>query len=133
MPDKRYQQGPSLPRGRSRSRSLRAQLHFPVSRVERFLRQGHYAQRLSPEAPVFLAAVLEYLTAEILVLAGNAASDNKKSRIAPCHLQLAILNDAELNRLFGQVTISQDGVFPQLHSRLQPSKAHNYQSPVKAK
>ncbi|XP_003341803.1 histone H2A-beta, sperm-like [Monodelphis domestica] len=143
MPEKRSHHGSLNTHNQIRSRSSRAQLQFPVSRVDRFLRQGHYAQRLASSAPVFLAAVLEYLTAEILELAGNAARDNKKTRIAPCHVQLAVRNDVELNQLFGHVTISQGGVLPRIHPELvQPAtggrssqshvgRNHNYS--VKAK
>lgn len=107
----------------SQSRSSKAGLTFPVGRVHRLLRKGNYAQRVGAAAPVYLAAVLEYLAAEILELAGNAARDNKKTRIIPRHLQLAIRNDEELNKLLGHVTIAQGGVLPNIHQNLLPKKS----------
>ena len=106
-----------------KSRSAKAGLQFPVGRIHRKLRKGNYAQRIGAGAPVYLAAVLEYLTAEILELAGNAARDNKKTRIIPRHLQLAIRNDEELNKLLGGVTIAQGGVLPNIHASLLPKKS----------
>ena len=107
---------------KSKSRSSKAGLQFPVGRIHRLLRKGNYAQRIGAGAPVYLAAVLEYLSAEILELAGNAARDNKKTRIIPRHLQLAIRNDEELNKLLGSVTIAQGGVLPNIHAVLLPKK-----------
>ncbi|KAL7490710.1 hypothetical protein ACHAWT_000745 [Skeletonema menzelii] len=86
--------------------SAKAGLQFPVGRIGRYLRQGKYATRMGAGAPVYLAAVLEYLCAEILELAGNAARDNKKARIVPRHITLAVKNDEELNKLLGEVPIS---------------------------
>ena len=105
------------------SRTTRAGLQFPVGRIHRLLRRGNYAKRIGSGAPVYLAAVMEYLTAEILELAGNAARDNKKARINPRHLQLAIKNDEELNQLLSGVTISQGGVIPFIHSVLLPNRS----------
>lgn len=107
---------------KSSSRSEKAGLQFPVGRIHRFLRKGNYAQRIGSGAPVYLAAVLEYLTAEILELAGNAASVNKKKTISPRHLQLAIRNDEELNKLLRDVTIASGGIMPNIHSFLLPKK-----------
>ena len=69
--------------GKAKSRSSRAGLQFPVGRIHRLLRKGNYAERVGAGAPVYLAAVMEYLAAEVLELAGNAARDNKKTRIIP--------------------------------------------------
>ncbi|KAE9545472.1 hypothetical protein AGLY_001015 [Aphis glycines] len=108
--------------GKSKTRSSRAGLQFPVGRIHRLLRKGNYAERVGAGAPVYLAAVMEYLAAEVLELAGNAARDNKKSRIIPRHLQLAIRNDEELNKLLSGVTIAQGGVLPNIQAVLLPKK-----------
>jgi histone H2A len=107
-------------KGKSVSKSAKAGLQFPVGRIARYLKKGKYAERLGGGAPVYLASVLEYLAAEVLELAGNAARDNKKSRIIPRHIQLAIRNDEELSKLLGDVTIAQGGVLPNIHSVLLP-------------
>jgi len=109
-------------RTKAKTRSSRAGLQFPVGRMHRLLRKGNYAKRVGAGAPVYLAAILEYLSAEILELAGNAARDNKKTRIIPRHLQLAIRNDEELNKLLSGVTIAQGGVLPNIQSILLPKK-----------
>ncbi|XP_069491726.1 histone H2A-like [Ambystoma mexicanum] len=105
-----------------KTRSSRAGLQFPVGRIHRLLKKGHYTDRIGSGASVYLAAVLEYLTAEVLELAGNAARDNKKARIVPRHLQLAVRNDEELNKLFSGVTIAQGGVLPNIQAQLLPKR-----------
>uniref|UniRef100_A0A672UP03 Histone H2A n=1 Tax=Strigops habroptila TaxID=2489341 RepID=A0A672UP03_STRHB len=78
-----------------KSKSAKAGLQFPVGRIYRLLKRGNYADRIGTGTAIYLAAVLEYLSAEILELAGNAARENKKTRILPRHIQLAVRNDDE--------------------------------------
>jgi histone H2A len=110
--------GKAVERKGARSKSSKAGLQFPVGRIGRFLKDGRYAKKIGSGAPVYLAAVLEYVAAEILELAGNAAKEQKKQRIIPRHLQLAIRNDEELNKFLGNATIASGGVMPHIHAQL---------------
>lgn len=160
--------GKGAARKKSVTKSTKAGLQFPVSRLARYLKKGRYAQRVGSGAPVYLAAVLEYLAAEVrllvvsfcflcvflvvmcvqircpgecsdvvgfsvqvLELAGNASRDNKKSRIIPRHIQLAIRNDEELGKLLSGVTIAYGGVLPNIHTVLLPKKSAAGEKPEK--
>ena len=65
----------------------------------RYLKVAILKRRVAVGAPIYLSAVLEYLCAEVLELAGNAARDNKKKIITPRHILLAVANDDELHRV----------------------------------
>ncbi|XP_062846210.1 core histone macro-H2A.1 isoform X2 [Trichomycterus rosablanca] len=104
------------------SRSVKAGVIFPVGRMLRYIKHNLPKYRVGVGAPVYLAAVLEYLTAEILELAGNAARDNKKGRVSPRHILLAIANDEELNQLLRGVTVAAGGVLPNIHPELLAKK-----------
>ena len=103
-----------------RSMAQKSGLIMPVVKFKKALKKGNFAHNIGNGAAVYMAAVLEYLVAELLELSGNAATDNKKMRIIPRHLQLAIRNDIELNKLLQSVTISQGGVMPFIHTVLLP-------------
>ena len=104
-------------------KSKKAGLTFPVTRTAGLSKKRRYSTRVGKGAGVYTAAVLEYLCAEMLELAGNASRDNKKKRITPGFLTLAIRNDEELNKLLGGVTIASGGVLPNIQQVLLKKKA----------
>ena len=109
-------------KGGNVTKSSKAGLIFPVGRCARKIRQGRYARQVGVGGGVFMAAALEYLTMEILDLAGQCADEHKKKTIQPRHLQLAIRNDDELNKLMAESLISAGGVRPNVSEILFPKK-----------
>jgi len=108
------------------SQAKKAGLLFPVGRIGSQLRRGQYARRVGASAAVYLAAVLEYLTAELLELtvkaATSAAAAGKKkkavTRLNPRILTLAVRHDEDLGALLQNVTLSRGGVLPVVNKAL---------------
>jgi len=102
-------------------RSRKAGITFNVTRVEKLMSLEASAKRKSAGSGVYLAAVVEYLVAEILELAGNCARDFRKVRITPRHIKLSISNDSELSMLYSDTVIG-GGVIPRIHDSLLPAQ-----------
>ena len=96
-------------KAKARSRSTRAGLQFPVGRVHRLLRKGNYAERVGAGASVFLAAVMEYLSAEVLDLAARSTWFYPRVQVTPTTINRVIRADRELSELFpGHIPFSEN-------------------------
>ena len=101
----------------------KAGLVFSVGRVSRYLKQGRYSDRFGRGGAVFLAGVLEYLANEVLELAGNVAEEHKMKTIMPRHIQQAIRDDEELNKMMANSQFIESGHQANIHEFLFPHKA----------
>jgi histone H2A len=85
--------------------AIRSGLTFPPSRARHIIEQSKHS-RISATAPVYLAGVLEYITADLLELSGNAARDNNKKTVTPVFMLLAIRHDEELSQLMTNISMT---------------------------
>jgi histone H2A len=104
------------------SSSKKAGTIFPVGRCNSYLKRGRYADRTGASAGAFMAAVLEYLTAEILEMAGDMCHQAHKKTIKPKHINVAIRSDEELSKLVSNTTISEGGMLEHINAKLLPNK-----------
>ena len=108
--------------GLSRKSGLQFQVELVGALMASVLGPGQLCRARSASTEVYLAAVMEYMSAEILELAGNAAyRDNRSGVITPRHIYLGISNDEELCAFYlgrgaDQGHILGGGVTPNIHA-----------------
>ncbi|CAJ1008363.1 putative C-terminus of histone H2A [Leishmania naiffi] len=109
---------------KSGSNPTPAMLLFPRGLIGRLLRAGQYARRVSASGAVYMSAVLEYLTAELLEMSVKAAAQSPKKprRLTPRIMMTAVRHDEDLNSLLKHVTLSRSGVVPSLHKAITKKK-----------
>jgi len=112
----------SITKNEKGSLSSKAGIIFPVTRIKNtWMKKSATAPRIGKTAAVYLSAVLEYITAEILELAGNITKEHHKKRITDRMILLSIRNDDELDKLSQDMVLA-GGVVPYIHEKLLPKK-----------
>jgi histone H2A len=110
-----------LPKGTMKN--VKSGLMFPVFKVENIIR-NNYKGNVAELSAIYLTAVLEYITAEILELTANATRDNKKRVLQSRYLMLAIKHDEELSKLAKNLgwDILGGGEIPNIYAALSNSR-----------
>ena len=86
------------------------------------MRRDSLNDRIGKQGAIALTSALEYLTSEILEIAGNLAQEARKKRIVNRHLMLGIQTDDELAKCFNGIIMYQGGVRPKIEDALLPKK-----------
>lgn len=101
------------------SRNESAGLIFPVTRIQTLMMSLSTVSRKTDSSAVFFAAVCEYLVTEVLVNAGRTARENKRVRIIPRHIMMAVKLDPELSQVYRNAVFA-GGVVPNISSKILP-------------
>jgi histone H2A len=88
------------------SRSTMAGLLLPITRIEKIMMELVTVNRKSNTAAVYLAAVCEYLLVEVMISAKNIATDKHKVRITPRHIMLAVNDNDDLKKIYGNTVFA---------------------------
>lgn len=91
----------SADKKKSTSKASKAGLLFPVPKINKRMGKSGWTERVGGTAPIWVAAVVEYIAGEIVQAAGETCTTGgKHKRITPRDVILAVRNDPDLNRLF---------------------------------
>ena len=94
--------------GGSEARPPTAAAPFPTARVREHIQS--YAPEVAAGAPEYMAAVLQYVTAEVLQRAGDAARGGATGSIMPHHIRQVVRADRDLTQLVGEEALEQGGL-----------------------
>ena len=103
--------------GRNRTKMS---IQFPPTRIRKIIADT-CKQKIGATASVYCAAVVEYIIAEILNLAGNSTTDKKRKVVSSHDLYMGINQDEELHKLVKNklnIEILTGAVLPGIHSIL---------------
>jgi len=92
---------------KSISQSSRAGVIFPVARIRSKLKKNAYGPttRVSASSAVYMAAVMEYLSREVIIFSVEQMKEDNKKRLLPKHITSAINTDPDFPRLLYDVDI----------------------------
>lgn len=87
-------------------KEAKAGILFPVGKINKRMAKSGWTDRVGGTAPIWVAAVCDYLAREVVDATAKACKDGgKHKRIQPRDVILAIRNDPDLNRVFAGVKV----------------------------
>uniref|UniRef100_A0A7S3MTC5 Histone H2A n=1 Tax=Strombidium inclinatum TaxID=197538 RepID=A0A7S3MTC5_9SPIT len=104
------------------SNTLRAGTCFPVGRLNRMLKQGRFAERISGSAGVYMAGVLDYIAAELLDVGGEISLEQGYKILLPRHLNMGIRGDRALDKMMSTCTLIESPVRYHVETALLPKE-----------